>query len=98
MRFLYIRPNLFRRRNAHPLHGTEFFEQRRFAPLADVGKFVEDAFRNALETQLRVVGVREAMRFVADALQEFQRALECDNSLTLEVAGGEKRRLATMCS
>ncbi len=30
-----------------------------------------------------------------EALQEYQRALECDDFLTVQVAGGEKRRLAT---
>ncbi len=30
-----------------------------------------------------------------EALREYQRALGCDYSLTLQVAGGEKRRLAT---
>ena len=32
-----------------------------FASLADVGKFVEDAFGNALETELGVVGICEAV-------------------------------------
>jgi len=59
---------------AHPLHRTEFFQQCSFAALPDVWEFVEDAFRDAFETELRVVSVREAMGFVADALEEFERA------------------------
>src|SRR5215213_90994 len=53
------------------LDAAEFFEEGGFAALADAGEFVEDAFGNALEPKLGVVGVSEAMRFVADALEKF---------------------------
>ena len=56
---------------AHALDGAEFFEESGFASLADVGEFVEDAFGNLAEAQGGVVGVGEAMGFVADALEEF---------------------------
>ena len=52
----------------------EFFEQGRLSLLADAGKFVENALGNLLQPQLRVVGVGEAMRFVAHALQQLQCA------------------------
>jgi hypothetical protein len=67
--------NLFQRRRPQSLHRAEFFQQRRFAPLADAGKFVQHALGNFLEPQLRVVGIRHAMTFVADALQQFHRRM-----------------------
>src|SRR5580765_2765779 len=62
---------LFYGGEAHPLDRAEFFEERGFASFANVGKFVENAFGNFAEAQRGVVGVGEAMRFVADALEEF---------------------------
>ena len=62
---------LFDGGEAHALNRAEFFEESRFAPVADVGEFVEDAFGNFAQAQCRVVGVGKAMGFVADALEEF---------------------------
>ena len=56
---------------AHALDGAEFFEEGGFASFADVGEFVQDAFGDFAEAKGGVVGVGEAMGFVADALEEF---------------------------
>ena len=63
--------NLFEGGEAEALDAAEFFQEGSFAALTDAGEFVEDAFGDALEAELRVVGVGEAMRFVADPLEEF---------------------------
>ena len=36
---------------------------------SEIEKFIKDAFGNALEAQLRVIGVGKAMRFIADTLE-----------------------------
>src|SRR6266581_1295381 len=46
--------NVLNRRQPKPVHRAEFFEQGRLPLLADAGKFVENAFGNLLQTQLRV--------------------------------------------
>src|SRR5207249_597071 len=61
-------------RKPQPVHRAKFFEQRRLALLANAWKFVQDTFRNPLQTQSRVVGVGESVRFVPHALQQLQRA------------------------
>src|ERR1041384_885099 len=63
--------DLFEGGEAEALDAAEFFEERSFAALADAWEFVENAFGNPLETQLSIVGVGEAMGFVAHALEEF---------------------------
>jgi hypothetical protein len=54
------------------LDGAKFFEERHFAPIAEVGKLVEDAFGNLTKPQFGVVRIREAVRFVTHALKQFQ--------------------------
>src|SRR5215213_4403734 len=63
--------DLFEGGEAEALDAAEFFEEGGFAALADAGEFVEDAFGNAFEAELGVVGVGEAVGFVADALEKF---------------------------
>src|SRR5688572_10892914 len=65
---------LFQSGGAEALDRAEFFQQRRFSPFTDSRKFVENALGNFLQTQFRIVSVREAMRLVAHALQKFQGA------------------------
>src|ERR1043166_7875964 len=47
--------DVFETRHAQALHGTEFFQQRRFAPLADTGEFVEYALGYFFDAELSIV-------------------------------------------
>src|SRR5688500_7073555 len=66
--------DLFECGEAQTLHAAEFLEERGLASLTDPREFVQYAFRNSFQAKLRIVGVCEAVRFVAHALKEFQRA------------------------
>src|SRR5947209_14813147 len=69
------------------LDGSELFEQDRLALLADAGEFIENAFGNLLQAQLGIIGVSEAVRFIADALQQFERARIVREPKRLALAG-----------
>lgn len=56
------------------LDGSEVFKDGGFAGFAHAGKFVEEAFGDFFQAKPGVVGVGEAVGFVADALKEFERS------------------------
>src|SRR4051812_15213629 len=53
--------NLFHRRETDALDRAEFYQQRGFAPLADIGELIENAFRDAFQAELRIVSIGEPM-------------------------------------
>ena len=65
--------DLLDRRLADALHRAEDAEQRAAAARADAGQVVELGADRRLAPQVAVVGDREAVRLVADALDEVQR-------------------------
>src|SRR5208282_217951 len=66
--------NGFEGGQAEALDGAEFAQERRLALLADAGEFIQDALGEFLESKLGVVGVGEAVGFVAHTLEELERA------------------------
>ena len=66
--------DLFHGRFAQALHRTEFPQEQIFPVLAHARTIIENAFADPLLHQQLVIGVGEAMRFIADALKQTQRA------------------------
>ena len=80
---------MFEGGGAEALDAAEFFEEGGFAAFADAGEFVEDALGNFFEAEFGVVGVGEAMGFVADALEEFEGAGVVIEAEGIDFAGAE---------
>ena len=66
--------NFFDARFAQSLDRSEFSQEKIFAVLAHAGTIIEDAFADPFFHQQLVIGIRETVRFVADALEQTQRA------------------------
>ena len=56
------------------LDGSEVFKDGGFAVFAHAGEFVEEAFRDFFQAEASVISVGEAVGFVADALEKFERS------------------------
>lgn len=56
------------------LDGSKVLEEGSFAHFAHAGKFVKKALGDFFQAETGVVGVGEAVGFVADALEEFESA------------------------
>ncbi len=71
-----LRPDPFGRgdllygRFAESVYGTKFSQQQILPVLAHAGAIVENAFADPLLHQQLVIRVREAVRFVTDALEQ----------------------------
>ena len=76
-------------------HGAEFFdaaevgEEGGAALFAEAGKIVEDALADLLRAEVGVIGVGEAVGFVADALEQLERAAIMRNEDRCAAAGDE---------
>jgi hypothetical protein len=68
------RGNLFHARAAQPFYRAKLSQQQILAVLTHARAVIEDTFFNSLPQQQPVIGVREPMRLVANALQQMQRA------------------------
>src|SRR5438046_5294403 len=74
---LFPYTTLFRSRGqAQALDRAKLLQERRLALLADAGEFVEDAFGDFLEAQLRIVSVSKPVRLVAHALRSEEHTSE----------------------
>ena len=78
--FRQLSANAFRGRDlvnarlAETIHGPEPLQQETFTILTHARTIVENAFTDSLFHQQLVIGVSETMRFVANALEQSQRA------------------------
>jgi hypothetical protein len=70
----FRRGDLFDRRFAEPIHGTKFSQEQILAVLTDARAIVQNTFADAFFHQELVIGIRETVRFIADALQQPQRS------------------------
>ena len=68
------RRNFFDARFAQALHRTESAQEKIFAVLAHAGTIVENALADPFLHQQLVISVGETVRFVANPLQQTQRA------------------------
>src|ERR1700694_2110185 len=57
---------------AHPANGPEFLQECPLLGWSDAGHIVKDRADRALGAQVLVIGHREAVRLVADALHEVE--------------------------
>ena len=68
------RGNVFHARFAQPIHRTKSSQQQILSVLANAWAIVENAFFNSFFQKQLVVGIGETVRFVANPLQQTQRA------------------------
>jgi hypothetical protein len=57
-----------------PLHGTELPQKKIFSVLTHAWAIIQNAFSDSFLHQQLMIRIREAMRFVANPLQQMQRA------------------------
>src|SRR5947207_10545974 len=66
--------DFFHARAAESIHGTKFSQQQVLAVLTHTGAIVQNAFADSFFHEQLMIGVGEAMRFVANALEQSQGA------------------------
>ena len=78
--FGQLAPNSFSRRYlvdarfAESIDRTKFSQQQILSVLTDAWTIIENTFVNSLLQQQLMISIREPVRFVADSLQQVQRA------------------------
>jgi len=71
------RRDLLNVRFPQPLHGTELPQKKIFSILTHARAIIQNAFSDSFLHQQLMISIREAMRFVANPLQQMQRAGIC---------------------
>ena|GEM_PF-3780113 len=67
--------NFVHRCDAQPVDLTEVFQQRGAAHFAQAGQIIQHALPDFFRAELGVIGVGEAVRFVAQALEEVESGM-----------------------
>jgi hypothetical protein len=68
------RGDLLHGRFPQPIDRAKFPQQQILSVLTHAGTIVENALADPLLHQQLVIGIREAMRFITDSLEQSQRA------------------------